>query len=173
VDEAHKALLVEIRRRLDATRDDPTVTNADGSNYWGPYVTRAVNAREDDGPGLVRYIQNVLRKPGESEGWNSLLEADRLDLSFEDMVLNAEEPIRSLFSPEDRDVAARSLGEQRAEIERRRQAQEAEELDRDRRIVAEVAARRRTAGKPWTAEIEAGMLARRAAERAAKKRATE
>jgi hypothetical protein len=45
----HKALLAEIRRRLDAAREDPNVTNADGSNYWGPYVTRAVDKREHDG----------------------------------------------------------------------------------------------------------------------------
>jgi hypothetical protein len=36
VDRAHKALLTEIRRRLDEAREDPNVTNADGSNYWGP-----------------------------------------------------------------------------------------------------------------------------------------
>jgi hypothetical protein len=57
VEEAYKALLGEIRRRLAAARDDPNVTNADGSNYWGPYVTRAINARENDGPALVQYIR--------------------------------------------------------------------------------------------------------------------
>src|SRR4051812_13934640 len=71
VDLAHKALLAEIRRRLEAARDDPKVTNSDGSNYWGPYVTRAINEREHDGPALVRYIKGVLRKSGESEGWNA------------------------------------------------------------------------------------------------------
>ena len=65
---AHKALLAEIRRRLDETRDDPGVTNAGGSNYWGPHVTRAINKREDDGPGLVQYIKGVLRNSGKSEG---------------------------------------------------------------------------------------------------------
>jgi hypothetical protein len=139
----------------------------------GPYVTRAVDAREDNGPALVQYIKDVLRKSGESEGWNSLLEADRLDLSFEDMVLHAVEPIRGLFSQADRDIASRSLGEQRTEIERRREAREAVEVERDRRIVAEVATRRRAADKPWTADIEARMLARMAAERAAKKRAAD
>jgi hypothetical protein len=34
VEEAHRALLAEIRHRLEA-RDDPNVTNADGSNYMG------------------------------------------------------------------------------------------------------------------------------------------
>jgi hypothetical protein len=41
MEEAYKALLDEIRRRLQATKDDPNVRNTDGSNYWGPYVTRA------------------------------------------------------------------------------------------------------------------------------------
>jgi hypothetical protein len=36
---------------------------------------------------------------------------------------------------------------------------EAVEVERDRKIVADVAARRRAEGKPWTAEIEARMLA--------------
>lgn len=71
VEQAHRALLAEIRRRLAEARDDPTVKNTDGSNYWGPYVTRAVDQREHDGPALVRYIKDVLRTMGESEGWNA------------------------------------------------------------------------------------------------------
>jgi hypothetical protein len=165
VNGAHNALLLEVRRRLEAARDDPRVTNSDGSNYWGPYVTRAINKREDDGPALVQYIKDVLRKSDESEGWNSLLEAHRLDLSFEDMVLNAREPIRGLFSDEDREIAKRSLGTQEGEIERRREAQESEEIERDCRVVAQVAASRKAAGKPWTGEMETAMLADRAERR--------
>ena len=167
MDSSHRALLAEIRRRLDETRDDTRITNSDGSNYWGPYVTRAINDRENDGAALVQYIKGVLRKSGESEGWNSLLEADRLDLSFEDMVLDAKEPIRGLFNDEDRAIAFRSLGDLNGEIERRREEAEAAERERDRVIVARVAARRRADGKPWTAEIEARMLAERAAKRRA------
>jgi hypothetical protein len=158
-------LLEEIRRRLDVAREDPNVTNTDGSNYWGPYVTRAINDREDDGPALVQYIKGVLRKSGESEGWNALLEADRLDISFEDMVLNAGEPIRGLFSDDDRKAAAQSLGERQSEIKRRRDEAEAIEVENDRRIVADVAAKRRSPGKPWTLELEAQMLARMAERR--------
>jgi hypothetical protein len=36
MDPAHTALLAEIRRRLGEARDDPNITNVDGSNYWGP-----------------------------------------------------------------------------------------------------------------------------------------
>ena len=86
MDRAHQALLAEIRRRLDETREDRKITNVGGSNYWGPYVTRAINEREDDGPALVGYVKDVLRKANDSQGWNALLEADRLDISFEDMV---------------------------------------------------------------------------------------
>jgi hypothetical protein len=167
VEDAYKALLAEIRRRLDETRNDQGVTNSDGSNYWGPYVTRAIDEREDDGPALVRYIQSVLRKSGDSPGWNALLEGDRLDLSFEDMVANAGEPIRSLFDDEDREIAIQSLGGQRAELERRREVKKAADLEEDRRIVAMVAERRLADGKPWTPEIEARMLADRAARRRA------
>jgi hypothetical protein len=151
-------LLEEIRHRLQTAKDDPKVTNADGSNYWGPYVTRAVNDRENDGPALVHYIKGVLRKSGESEGWSALLEAGRLDISFEDMVLNAADPIRGLFSDEDRQIAAQSLGQQQGEIARRREATESAEVESDRRIVAQVATKRQAAGKPWTAEIKAQML---------------
>jgi hypothetical protein len=146
-------------------RDDPNITNTDGSNYWGPRITKAVKDREDDGPALVKYVKGVLRKTGESEGWNALLEAHRLDLSFEDMVLNADEPIRELFTEEDRRLAAQILGDQQGEIERRCEAAESIEIERDRRIVAEVASKREEAGKPWTAEMEAQMLAERAERR--------
>ena len=33
--QAHRALLEEIRHRLQTAKDDPKVTNADGSNHWG------------------------------------------------------------------------------------------------------------------------------------------
>ena len=79
-------------------------------------MTRAVDQRAHDGPALVQYIKHVLRKSGESEGWSALLEADRLDISFEDMVLTAVEPLRGLFSDEDRRIAERSMGEQRGQI---------------------------------------------------------
>lgn len=167
MDAAHKALLAEIGRRLDETRDDRNVTNSDGSNYWGPYVTRAIKDREDDGLALVEYVKGVLRKSGESEGWNALLQAERLDLSFEDMVRHAEEPIRGLFNDQDREIASRSLSNLQGKIERRREEAEAAELERDRAIVSRVAARRCAQGKPWTAEIEATMLAARAATRRA------
>jgi hypothetical protein len=165
VKEAHKVLLAEIRRRLEAAKDDPNVTNADGSNYWGPYVTRAVNDREGDGPVLAQYIKAVLRKTGESEGWSALLEADRLDLSFEEMVVNAADPIRGLFSDEDRQIAAQSLGEQQSEILRRRETAETAAVEDDQRIVGNIASKRRAEGKPWTLEMETGMLARMAERR--------
>ena len=148
MDASHQALLTKRRRRLKETADDKAVMNTDGSNYWGPYVTRAIKDREDDGPALVAYIKSVLRKSGDSEGWNALLEAGRLDLSFEDMVLNASDPVRGLFSDEDREIATRLLGEQRAEIERRWEADEAVAVDHDREIVALVAEKRLREGKP-------------------------
>jgi hypothetical protein len=76
-----------------------------------------------------------------------------------------QRPVTGLFSDEDREIAARSLGVQRGELERRREAGEAAEVERDREIVAAVAARRRAEGKPWTAETEARMLAERVARR--------
>jgi hypothetical protein len=130
------------------------LTNADGSNYWGPYVTLAINDRDGCGPALVKYIQEVLRKSGESQGWNALLEGDRLHLSFEDMTLSAVEPIRGLFDDADREIAARFPWQPTSrDRSPAREAKEAAEVERDRRIVAEVAARRRAEGKPWTTLI--------------------
>jgi hypothetical protein len=80
-------------------------------------------------------------------------------------VLNASEPIRSLFTDEDRALARRLLGAQEGEIERRDEVAEAAALQQDRRTVAAVAARRRAASKPWTEEIEQRMLADLAARR--------
>ena len=59
----HKALLDEVRRRIELASDDPTVLNRDGRTSWrGPRVRRAVETRADDGPALVKYIRGVLRK---------------------------------------------------------------------------------------------------------------
>lgn len=172
VDDGHTALRDDLYRRLEAARDDPSVTNTDGSNYWGPRITKAVKDRDNDGAALVKYVKSVLRKTGESQGWNALLEADRLDLSFEDMVLNADEPIRKLFTDEDRSLAAHILGEQSDELARKhdeRQAEaaerEAEAVQHDRRIVADVRRSREAAGKPWMPEMEADMLTRLAERR--------
>ena len=101
MDRAHRHCSRRFRRRLDETREDRKITNVGGSNYWGPYVTRAVNEREDDGPALVGYIQDVLRKAERSQELEALLEAGRLDISFEAMVVDAAEPIRGLFTDED------------------------------------------------------------------------
>jgi hypothetical protein len=110
LDARHKALLDEVRRRIELASDDPTVLNRDGRTSWrGPRVRRAVERRADDGPALVKYIRSVLRKR-QSEGWNALREADRLQYSFEDMVANTPDPrIAALFDDEDRDLAMRLL----------------------------------------------------------------
>jgi hypothetical protein len=110
LDPRPKALLDEVRRRIELASDDPKVLNRDGRTSWrGPRVGPAVERRADDGPALVAYIRRVLRKR-ESEGWNALREADRLQYSFEDVVANPPDPrIADLFSEEDRELATRLL----------------------------------------------------------------
>ena len=165
MDDAHKALLDEIRRRLDAAVDDPKVQNRNGTNYRAPHVTRAIDGREDDGPALVKYIKGALRKSADSEVWNALLDADRLDISFEDMVATAEEPIRSLFTDEDRRLAIESLEAQRSVLARRREDAEAVAVAQDQRIVAKMGELSRRDGKPWSPEREAKALEQMAAKR--------
>ena len=63
------------------------------------------------------------------------------------------------------DDTTHSLGPDERGLTHRGDGSEAAEVERDRRIVAEVAARRRAAGKPWTDEIEARMLQERAERR--------
>jgi hypothetical protein len=110
LDPRHKALVGEVRRRIELASDDPEVVNCDGRTSWrGPRVRRAVEKRPDDGPDFVKYIGGVLRKR-ESEGWNGVREADRLQNSFEDMVANPPDPrIAALFSDDDRELATRLL----------------------------------------------------------------
>jgi hypothetical protein len=110
MDSRHKALLDEVRRRIELATDDPKVLNRDGKTSWrGPRVRGAVERRADDGPALVNYIRGVLRKR-ESEGWNALREAGRLQYSFEDMVANPpDQRIAGLFSDDDRELARRLL----------------------------------------------------------------
>jgi hypothetical protein len=62
-------------------------------------------------------------------------------------------------------LAAQILGDQRTEIDRRGEQREAEAVEHDRQIVADVRGSREAAGKQWTAEIEAEMLARLAERR--------
>jgi hypothetical protein len=63
LDPAHRALLEEVRRRIELASDDPKVLNSDGRTSWrGPRVRMAVENRADDGLALVKYIRGVLRK---------------------------------------------------------------------------------------------------------------
>ena len=88
------------------------------------------------------------------------------------MVLNAEDPIRDLFTDDDRRLAAQILDAQGSEIDRKREEREAEVVEReaeavehDRSIVGDVRRSREATAKPWTPEIEAEMLARLAGRR--------
>jgi hypothetical protein len=81
------------------------------------------------------------------------------------MVLKEDAPWAPLFTDEDRDLAREVLAGQKTTIHDRKEAAEADSLDEDRRIVGMVAASRRAKGAAWTPEIEANMLADRAAKR--------
>jgi hypothetical protein len=125
LDPAHKALLAEVRHRIKEASDDPDVLNSDGRTSWrGQRVRMAVDNRANDGPALVKYVRSVLRKRGQSEGWNALVEADRLQYSFDYMVANPPGPlIAGLFTDEDRELANRLLS-RKAVIDQRHDAPE-------------------------------------------------
>lgn len=77
------------------------------TGYWASYFLRAV--RRHGGVGAAR---RLLAQKGVSRGLAKLRAKDRLDLAMETLVLAPE--YRSLFSDEERAVAARRLDDARA-----------------------------------------------------------
>src|SRR5262245_3493233 len=76
------------------------------TGYWASYFLRAVKQH-----GGVTAAKRLLEAKGVSKGLFTLREKDRLDLAMETLVLKPE--YRSLFTDEDRVVAARRLDEVR------------------------------------------------------------
>jgi hypothetical protein len=99
--EFHEDMLAVFRLAGEATRRvRPDGTVARG--YWASYFLRGVRNH-----GGLLYAKQLLHKEGTTEGFARLKEEGRLDLTVEALVL--EERYVSLFSPEERQLAASRL----------------------------------------------------------------
>jgi hypothetical protein len=139
--------------------------NAGGRPLYINRFSRAVEARAEDGPALVLYVRSKVRE-SPTESYNALIQAERPDLTAEAVAADAEAPWSSEFTDDDRAAARDRLG---AMVEAHRKDQDAAEavaIEHDRKIVAEVTARRVAKGKPaLTSDQEQTMLDRLAAQR--------
>ena len=162
---AQKALLVRLREIVDETPKSGAV-NAGNRPLHGSGFARAIEERAEDGDALVKYVRaKVHGAPMAS--YTSLIKAGRPDLTVEGAVADADAEWASEFTDEDRAAAKSRLGDM---IEAHRQAQEdveATAVAHDRKIAAQVSARRIAKGLPGlTPEQDATMLKERSARRA-------
>lgn len=166
VNSAQTALLARLREIIEETPKSGAL-DAGKRPLRVTRFQQAVERRADDGDALVAYARAKIWESVTS-GYSALVDAGRSDLTVEAVVADANGPWASEFTDEDRTAAQGRLDDM---IEEHREAQEpaeAEAVARDRKIVAQVSARRIAKGKPaLTQEQEADMLKKLVAERAA------
>lgn len=164
MNDAQKALLARLRELVEATPTSGAL-NAAGRPLHITRFAQAVEARADDGPALVEYVRAKVRGPATSS-YDSLIRAGRPDLTPEAVAADADAPWASEFTDEDRAASRTRLGEK---LEAHRQEQAAAEdkaVAHDRKIVADVSARRVAKGlQALTPEQEETMLGERAGRR--------
>jgi len=164
MNDAQRALLARLREVFDEVPRTGAL-NAGGRPLRLQRTETAVKDREDDGPRLVEYLRAKVYARPES-GYAALVKAGRPELTFEAMVADADAPWASEFTEADREAARQRLGAQLDAHREQLDAEEAEAVERDRAIVAQVSASRVAKGRPaLTREQEADMLERRAESR--------
>jgi tetratricopeptide (TPR) repeat protein len=99
---------------------------------------RKLDSVVSDPVGLLEYVRGMARRT--SEGLESLVEYNRLDLSVEMLILDESKIYAPLFTQEDRDAAKAKLARQSGQVEelaldRARQLRDAE-VTRQKRIAA-------------------------------------
>jgi hypothetical protein len=166
MNDAEKALLDRLRQLVVET---PT-SGALNAAKQPLYVTRfsqAVERRAADGQRLVAYVREKVYEK-ETSSYSALIEAGRPDLTVEALVADAGAPWASLFTDADREVAGARLGALKEAHRQKLHEIEAAAAAEDRRVVANMNARRAESGKPpLTSAQEAAVLDRRRAARAA------
>jgi hypothetical protein len=174
VNRAQKALLDRLRYIIEETPKSGAL-NAGKRPLYVTRFARAVEARANDGEALVAYIRAKVYEPA-TTSYNALVAAGAPDLTVEAAVADADAEWASEFTDLDRATARERLGTM-VEMHREERtaadaAAEAEAVEHDRKIVADVDASRIAKGKPpLTPEQKASMLERRAAARSATGRA--
>jgi hypothetical protein len=166
VNPPQKALLARLRDIVVETPKSGAL-DAGGRPLHVTRFSQAVERRAEDGVALVEYARAKIYEPP-TTSYTALIEARRPDLTVEALVSDEGAEWASEFTDDDRAAAKGRLG---AMIEAYKKAQEpveAEAVARDRKILADVSARRIAKGKPGlTSEQEAAILQERAAKRAA------
>jgi hypothetical protein len=164
VNDGQKALLARLREIVDETPRSGAL-NAAGLPLHITRFSQAVERRAEDGPALVAYVRSKVYEPA-TGSYNALIKAGRPNLTAEAVVADAEAPWSSAFTDNDREAARRRLGSMLEAHRQDEEAADAEAVDYDRKIVAEVSARRVAKGKPpLTPEQEQAMLLERASRR--------
>jgi hypothetical protein len=165
VNQAQKALLGRLRELIEETPKSGALNTANRPLHVTSFA-RAVEARADDGDALVEYARAKVHA-APTGSYSALIRAGRPDLTVEALVADADAQWASEFTEVDRAAARERLGTM---IEAHRETQKAAEeaaVVHDRKIMADVSARRVTKGRPaLTPEQEAQMLKERAAKRA-------
>lgn len=166
--DAHKALLARLREIIEETPGSGAL-NAAKQPYYPTRFAGAVERRSGNGAKLVDYIREKVHE-APTDGYDALIAAGRPGLTAEALVADADAPWSSLFTEADRTAARTRLGAMQQAHEHAVDAAEALAVEHDREIVALANNRRIERGKPaLTPDQEAEMMARRAAERAAKR----
>ena len=165
VNNAQKALLDRLRELVEETPKSGALNAAKQPLYVTRFA-QAVARRANDGPALVAYVREKVHERA-TGSYNALVVAGRLDLSVEALVDDETAPWASKFTNADRVAARARLGSMREAHGKEQEAAEAAAVEHDRKIVAEVSARRVAKGKaPLTPEQEAIMLRERSERRA-------
>jgi tetratricopeptide (TPR) repeat protein len=133
--EQHRALLSDcwaIARALPTSG----VLDRDRRPYRAIRFERKLDSVASDPIGLLEYVRGMARRT--SEGLESLVEYNRLDLSVEMLILDESKIYAPLFTQEDRDAAKAKLARQSGQVEelakdRARQLHDAE-VTRQKRI---------------------------------------
>ena len=164
VNDAQKALLQRLRELIEETPRSGAL-NAGKKPLYITRFAQAVERRADDGTALVAYVRAKIHEPATSS-YSALVDVGREDLTLEALVVDTEAPWASEFTQEDRDAAQARLGTMLAAHKESRDAAEATAVAQDRKIAADVSARRVAKGKPaMTPAQEDAMLKDRAEKR--------
>jgi hypothetical protein len=165
MNDAQKALLARLREFVEETPKSGAL-NAAGQPLHITRFSQAIERRAEDGPALVGYVRSKVHEPA-TDGYDALIKAGHPELTAEAVVADADGPWASEFTDDDRVAARARLGAMLEAHRKDEEAAEAEAVEHDRKIIAEVSARRVAKGRPpLTPQQEQAMLNDRAIRRA-------
>jgi hypothetical protein len=165
MNDAQSALLDRLREIVAETPTSGALNAANQPVRALPFA-KAIERRAEDGDALAKFARAKVHS-APTGSYSSLVKAERADLTVEALVADAEADWASEFSDADRSAARERLGTVMAAHRHARDAAESAAVRHDRRIVAQVSARRLAKGKAELTAVQAatmleGLVARRA-----------